>query len=80
VKLGERTAAQNEREFPHIVELQVPPNGFGAQLDAMYEFHRKRDLEARRGRGERREERNFVRWCFANRSDAEAFAKTFGGS
>jgi hypothetical protein len=41
---GERTAAQNERDFPHIVELQVPPNGFGVKLDAMYAFHRERNL------------------------------------
>ena len=38
---GERTAAQNEREFPHIVELAVPPTGFGVKLNSMYEFHRQ---------------------------------------
>jgi hypothetical protein len=48
---GERTAAQNERDFPKIVEFEVPPNGFGVKLDPMYEFHCQRGLETRRGRG-----------------------------
>ena len=76
---GERTAAQNERDFPNIVELEVPPNGFGVKLDAMYEFHRERGLEPRRGRGQRRGNQDFVRWCFGNRADARDFAKAFSG-
>jgi hypothetical protein len=76
---GKRTVAQNERDYPHIVELAVPPNGFGAALDAMYEFHRTRGLTDRRGRGVRRDGQDFVRWCFANPADAEDFAKVFGG-
>jgi hypothetical protein len=44
---GERTAAQNERDFPNIVELEAPPNGFGVKLDSMYEFHRQRGLRTR---------------------------------
>lgn len=76
---GERTAAQNEREFPHIVEMEVPPSGFGTNLDSMYEFHRQRGIEARRGRGQRRDNQDHVRWCFAKPSDAQDFAKTFGG-
>jgi len=59
--------------------MEVPPNGFGVTLDAMYQFHRERGIEARRGCGERREGQDFVRWCFASRSDAEAFEKVFGG-
>ena len=76
---GERTTAQNERDFPKIVELEVPPNGFGVKLDSMYEFHRQRGLETLRGRGQRRDNQDYVRWCFANRGDAEVFAKVFGG-
>ena len=76
---GERTAAENERQFLHSVEMAVPPNGFGVTLDAMYQFHRERALEAHRGRGERRDGHDFVRWCFAEQSDAETFANTFGG-
>jgi hypothetical protein len=77
---GERAPAQNEREFPHLVKMVVPPNGFGSKLNAMYDFHRERGIEVRRGRGERRGEQDSVRWCFANRSDAEDFSRMFGGN
>ena len=75
---GERTSRANERDFPNIVELPVPPNGFGKTLDLIHDFHRERDLEARRGRGQRRNDQDYVRWCFADRADAEAFEKLFG--
>jgi hypothetical protein len=76
---GERSATQNEREFPNIVELPVPDGGFRTQLDSMYDFHRERGIEPRRGHGQRREGQDFVRWCFADGMDAEAFAKMFCG-
>lgn len=60
--------------------MAVPPNGFGSKLNAMYEFHRERGLEARQGRGQRRGNQDFVRWCFNRQSDAENFAKTFGSN
>jgi hypothetical protein len=72
-------AAQNERACPHIVEVPVPPNGLGAALVSMHAFHRERGLDLRRGRNQRREHQDFVRWCFRQRIDAEAFAKAFGG-
>ena len=59
---GERTSRANERHFPNIVELQVPPNGFGAKLDLFYRFRLDRGLQARHGRGQRRGEHDFVRW------------------
>ena len=40
---------------------------------------RLRGIEVRRGRGQRRNDQDYVRWCFANREDAEAFVKRFGG-
>jgi len=74
---GERTSRANERDFPNIVELIVPPNGFGRTLDSIHEFHRQRGLEARRGRGQRRDDQDYVRWCFASRDDADAFKTAF---
>lgn len=38
---GERTTARNERDFPNIVELKISPNGLGAKLDLIHEFHRE---------------------------------------
>lgn len=77
---GERTSRSYERDFPNIVELPVPPNGFGAKLDLIHEFHRERGIDIRRGTGKRRDDQDFVRWCFADRADAEAFKERFGGS
>ena len=47
---GEITGATNERDFPHVVELALPQDGFKSEteLDA---FHRERELQVRRGRG-----------------------------
>jgi hypothetical protein len=67
------TARMNERDAPHIVELPVPEGGFGRALDAIHDFHRMRDIESRRGRRQRRDEQEFVRWCFANPVDAAEF-------
>ena len=79
---GERIATQNEREFPWIVELPVPPSGLGLQLDfdAIYNFHRECGIEVHRGRGRRLNGVDVVRWCFGSRVDAIAFAKAFGGA
>jgi hypothetical protein len=35
---GEITARINERNHPHIVELALPPSGFGSRLDAFEAF------------------------------------------
>ena len=68
-----------ERDFPHIVEMAVPLNGFGKRLDAMYEWHRAHGIEARRGTGRREEGQDFIRWCFADQKNAADFAASFGG-
>ena len=36
---GSRGARAVEREYPHFVDVVVPPGGLGTRLDAMYEFH-----------------------------------------
>jgi hypothetical protein len=76
---GERTAIANERAFPHVVEMPMPPGGFGAKLDSIDGFHRDRGLTPYPGRWQRREDQDFVRWCFSDRGDAEAFVAGFGG-
>lgn len=76
---GERTARTNERSFPYIVELPMPPGGLGRTLDLMHAFHHERGIELQRGRFQRRDDQDFVRWCFARREDAEVFKTNFGG-
>lgn len=76
---GERTAWANERDYPHMVEMPVPAGGLGAKLDPIHGFHRDRGLIPYPGRWQRREDQDFVRWCFADRRDAEAFMAAFGG-
>jgi len=69
-----------EREFYHVVEIQVPPDGLGAQLDAMHYFHRARGIQACLGLGRRDERRDYLRWYFTRPTVAEAFAAEFGGT
>jgi hypothetical protein len=41
----------NERDYPHIVELAVPSDGFRSKSDEILAFHREFGVEVRRGRG-----------------------------
>jgi len=44
-------APTNERDFPHIVEIALPVNGFNIRLSReMAAFHRSHDIEPRFGR------------------------------
>jgi hypothetical protein len=70
-----------EREFPHVVEIVVPPNGLGAQLDAMHYFHQSRCVQACLGLGRRdKESRDYLRWYFTGATMAVSFATEFGGT
>jgi hypothetical protein len=41
---------RNERYFPHVVELALPPGGFRSVFLEIDAFHRKRRIPVRRGR------------------------------
>lgn len=69
-----------ERDFPHVVEIQVPRGGLGAQLDAMHYFHRARGIQACLGLGRRDEGRDYLRWYFTRATMAVSFATEFGGT
>jgi hypothetical protein len=69
-----------KREFPHIVEVAVPPRGLGKRLDAMHAFHTARDIKACLGRGRRIDNRDNIRWYFADATIATSFAVEFGGA
>jgi hypothetical protein len=68
-----------ERRYPHIVELMVPLNGFGTKLNLMHDWHSFRGILSQRGSGRYHDGRHYVRWCFADPEDANAFQKQFGG-
>ena len=77
---GRPSVKSIERDFPHMVEVTVPPGGLGRRLDAMYAFHAERGIQPRHGRGRRDAEgRDYVRWCFADRDIADDFAAQFDG-
>lgn len=76
---GEKTSRMNERDYPHIVQLAVPPKGFGLIHDTMMAFHCELGIENRRGRTISRDGHWVCRWCFADVATAEAFRLRFGG-
>jgi len=65
-----------ERDFPHIVEIAVH-RGWGGTRDAMKDFHARHGLQARPRFGRYKDGSRYVRWCFADRDIAEAFAAKF---
>ena len=69
-----------EREFPHVVEIAVPPGGLGAQLDAMHYFHRARGIEACLGLGRREEGCDYLRWYFTRPTVADTLAAEVGAT
>ena len=70
----------NERECPNMVEVLVPEIGFDETLELIRLFHVKLKIERRSGRGRRWNDRDYVRWCFADRNHAKAFCAMFGGA
>ena len=77
---GRSSSKAVERDYPHMVEIVVPPSGLGQQLDQMYNWHRERNIEVHRGSGRREESRDIIRWCFADVKTAADFAAAFGGN
>jgi hypothetical protein len=73
---GEITGAQNERDFPHIVELASLSGGFHSKTSEFDAFHREREVPIRRGRGR---QEGYIRFCFPNADHANAFRARFGG-
>ena len=42
---GRQNAKAVERDFPHFVDIIVPPGGLGLKLDAMYDFHTQHGIK-----------------------------------
>ena len=76
---GRTSAKAVERNFPHMVEMAVPPGGLGRRLDAMRGWHKMRGIQSHQSRGRYTEGTSYIRWCFADEVTAEAFLVAFGG-
>jgi hypothetical protein len=46
---GRPDAKSLARDFPHIVEMLLPPTGFGNRLNAMFDWHTANGIESQRG-------------------------------
>jgi hypothetical protein len=60
----EITGLVNERDFPHLVELALPPGGFRGAFLEFDAFHQERRIPVRRGRSRHEAEQSYIRFCF----------------
>jgi len=75
----EITGLANEQDFPHLVELALPPGGFRSVFPEIDTFHRDRRIPVRRGRSRHEGEQFYIRFCFPDTATADAFRNRFGG-
>jgi hypothetical protein len=75
----EITGLANEQDFPHLVELALPPGGFRSVYLVIDAFHRERRIPVRRGRSRHEGEQFYIRFCFPDIATADAFRNRFGG-
>jgi hypothetical protein len=66
--------------FPHLVELELPPGCFRNKSQEFESFHRERSIPIRRGCGRHEGEQFHVRFCFPDGATAHAFHGRFGGT
>ena|SRR6516225_10149059 len=69
---------RNERDFPYLVELALPPEGFRSVLLEIDAFHRERRIPVRRGRSRHEIKQIYIRFCFPDAATADAFRNRFG--
>jgi len=74
---GRASRKNIERDFPHVVQMRVPHDGFGRRLDAMHEWCGARGTKLVSG-GERFDEGDwYVAWRFTDIGVAAAFKAEF---
>jgi hypothetical protein len=64
---------RNERDFPHMVELALSPEGFRGVLLEIDAFHGDRRIPVRRGRNRYEGKQVYIRFCFPDAAIADAF-------
>ena len=67
----------NEQDFPHLVELAVPPGGFRGAFLEFDAFHQERRIPVRSGRSRHKAEQFYIRFCFPDAANADAFHNRF---
>jgi hypothetical protein len=72
-------ALANEQDFPHLVELSVPPKGFRNAFLEFDAFHSEHRIPVRRGQNRHEVKQVYIRFCFPNTATADAFRNGFGG-
>jgi len=75
----ETTGLANEQDFPHLVELALPPGGFRGVFLEIDTFHRERRIPVRRGRSRHDVKQFYIRFCFPDAATMDAFRNRFGG-
>jgi hypothetical protein len=74
-------AATTERDFPHIIEIDLPATGLDFRLSReMGRFHQANDIAPRFGRTRIQKDHHYCRWCFSDPAVADAFRARFGGA
>jgi hypothetical protein len=76
---GKTIGCMNERDFPHVVELAVPPGGFQGRDLEFDAFHRERNIPIRCGSARLDGQQFYIRFCFPHSALADAFAELCGG-
>jgi hypothetical protein len=76
---SETVRLTNERDFPHLVELALPPKGFRSVFLEIDAFHRDRRIPVRRGRSRHEVKQVYIRFSFPDTATADAFRNRFGG-
>jgi len=76
---SETARLTNERDFPYLVELALPTDGFRDVVLEIDAFHRERRIPVRRGRSRHEVKQVYIRFCFSDAATAEAFRNRFGG-
>jgi len=80
VSLRRSKKVATERDFPHIIEIELPVNGLDVQLSReIATFHSARDIRPRFGRTKIQNDQHYCRWCFSDPAIAAAFRERFGG-
>jgi hypothetical protein len=63
-------------DFPYVVEIPAYVRG----KPSMHDFHARQGIRAWPAQGKHKDGRRYIRWRFASLTDAEKFARQFGGS